>query len=569
MMNKRLIGFLGAGCILAGLPCAASARLLSVQVAHVPKFTKLAQDMGPANPLQVLTLAVHLRYPDERAVQRFVDKVTDPRSPTFGAFLTPGQFTKSFDPTGHTYSTVEYVLTGAGGSLLETFVNNKILVIGMPVVIADVLFGTSIDQYSFGGTTYYANKTPAYLPSLLKGLVRSVNGFTDYSTRGANPAWPLGAPGIGPVQIETAYDEPIAVNPHMNGSGTTIAIATAGDYFDSDVAGYWSTYGVTRTGSLTRIPVSGSQGLRRRGMPHAALLGPETTLDVEQTTSNAPGANVEVYEGSDTLGTTFAAVYADIVDDPNVDVVTTSFGACEIGADESELLSDNDLFEQGAAEGQTWFAASGDNGSHDCGTNSPPFGYPGEPNPNSVDFPASSPYVTAAGGTTLGLNPSGGIASERAWSGSGGGVSRYFDRPAYQDPVPEFGRPQGAQRPGRRPRRGPRHSVRLLLRGFVATNGRRNERRRAQPRGPLRADRSGTRLSRGPRSERALSRLRQRDLSGRRSLARHHEGRERPLPRRKRVRRRDRPRLARRLSTAVADAGAARRRRVCRFVLRL
>jgi kumamolisin len=410
-------------------------------VAHVPKFTKVAQNLGAANPLQLLTLAIHLRYPDEKAVAKFVNEVNNPLSSSFGAFLTPNQFTNSFEPTGHTYSTVEYVLTGGGGSILETFANHKVLVVALPVLAADILFGTTIDQYSLNSNAYYANSTPAYLPSLLKGLVRSVSGFTNYPGRSANPPWPLGAPGLGPVQVETAYDEPIAVNPQLNGSGTTIAIATAGDYLDSDVAGYWSTYGVTRTGSLTRIPVAGSQSLRRRGRMGAQILGPETTLDVEQTTSNAPGANVEVYEGSDMLSTTFAAIYADIVDDPNVDVVTTSFGACEIGADESELLSDDDLFEQGAAEGQTWFAASGDDGSHDCGTNSPPFGYPGEPNPNSVDFPASSPYVTAAGGTTLGLNARGGIATERAWTGSGGGVSRYFSRPAYQNAVPNLAGP--------------------------------------------------------------------------------------------------------------------------------
>ncbi len=276
--------------------------------------------------------------------------------------------------------------------------------------------------------------------------MRSVSGFTNYSTRVAQPPWPLSAPGLGPAQIQIAYDEPIAVNPQLTGGGTTIAIATAGDYLDSDIANYWSAFGVARTGTLTRIPVSGSS-LRRRGLMRAPILGPETTLDVEQTTSNAPGANVEVYEGTDALGTTFATIYEDIVDDPNVDVATTSFGACEIGADEDELLSDNDLFEQAAAEGQTWFAASGDDGSHDCGRNSPPYGYPGEPNPNSVDFPASSPYVTAAGGTTLTLNANGGIASEQAWPESGGGVSRYFTRPSYQNPVTDL--------PGRKARNVP------------------------------------------------------------------------------------------------------------------
>ena len=508
MMNKRLIGFLGAGCILAGLPCAASARLLSVQVAHVPKFTKLAQDMGPANPLQLLTLAVHLRYPDERAVQRFVDKVTDPRSPTFGAFLTPGQFTKSFDPTGHTYSTVEYVLTGAGGSLLETFVNNKILVIGMPVVIADVLFGTSIDQYSFGGTTYYANKTPAYLPSLLKGLVRSVNGFTDYSTRGANPAWPLGAPGIGPVQIETAYDEPIAVNPHMNGSGTTIAIATAGDYFDSDVAGYWSTYGVTRTGSLTRIPVSGSQGLRRRGMPHARAA--RTRDDTRRRTDHLQRAG---RERRGLRGQRHA----------RHDVRR----GLRRHRRRPERRCRHDVLRRVRDRGRRIRAAlrqrplrTGRRRRPDvvCGV--------GRQRLARLRHELASLRVSGRTESELGRFP-GQLAIRhgcRRHDARSEPQRRHRERArlvrirrwrlALLRParVPgsraQFGRPQGAQRPGRRPRRGPRHPVRLLLRGFVATNGRRNERRRAQPRGPLRADRSGTRLPRGPRSERALSRLR-------------------------------------------------------------
>ena len=130
----------------------------------------------------------------------------------------------------------------------------------------------------------------------------------------------------------------------------------------------------------------------------------ETTLDVEQSTSNAPGANVLVYEGVDPLNSTFDDIYEMTAIDPRVDVVSTSWGSCEAGADPNEVAADNDLFEQAAAEGQTRFAASGDNGSRDCGTNNPPDGLPGEPNPTTVDFPASSPWIGASGGTTLTLN---------------------------------------------------------------------------------------------------------------------------------------------------------------------
>ena len=53
----------------------------------------------------------------------------------------------------------------------------------------------------------------------------------------------------------------------------------------------------------------------------------------------------------------------------------------------------------------------------------------------SVDFPASDPYVTGTGGTTLSLTSSGSWSSETAWSGSGGGVSSYFSTPSFQSSV--------------------------------------------------------------------------------------------------------------------------------------
>ena len=110
---------------------------------------------------------------------------------------------------------------------------------------------------------------------------------------------------------------------------------------------------------------------------------------MEQTTANAPGANVIVYEAADTLNSTFDDMYEQTVTDSRVDVVTTSFGQCEAGADPHEIAADNDLFEEAAAQGQTRFAASGDNGAQDCGLNSSaPSVCSGFPSPTTVDFPA-------------------------------------------------------------------------------------------------------------------------------------------------------------------------------------
>ena len=63
-----------------------------------------------------------------------------------------------------------------------------------------------------------------------------------------------------------------------------------------------------------------------------------------------------------------------------------------------------------------YFASSGDNGG-------------------TTDWPGVSPNVVSAGGTTLSLNSAGNFLSETAWSGSGGGKSKYESRPWYQDAI--------------------------------------------------------------------------------------------------------------------------------------
>jgi len=432
MKRMTAMGILLVG-LLAWMRSPARALAGDGIAASVPIFTQVATYIGPAPPTQSLHLVVHLAYPNPGQVAQFIQAVNDPSSPTYGSYLNPSQFTTMFGPSGNSYSTVEYTMTNAGATIFATLSNLKTIDVIATVAEADSLFNTTINQYVYNSVTYYANGNPASVPKTLKGIVMAVSGFTNFAQKIAQPPG-SNSIGFGPQQIEFAYNEPIRTRPSLDGAGTTMAIDTACDYLDSDLIGYWKAFGVKDTGTITRVPVVDpvNQGL-------GPCAGDETTLDVEQATSNAPAASVEVYEGADALNSTFDDVYAQTANDPNVDIVTTSFGSCEAGADPNEVAADNDLFEQGAAEGQTWFAADGDNGSTDCGLNDPPFGFPGHPNPTTVDFPASSPYVTGAGGTTLKLRKSGKIASEVAWSGSGGGLSAFFGLPWYQQNVPNLG----------------------------------------------------------------------------------------------------------------------------------
>jgi kumamolisin len=144
----------------------------------------------------------------------------------------------------------------------------------------------------------------------------------------------------------------------------------------------------------------------------------EVDLDIEVVQALAPGSTIKVYEAPNSdAGET--AVYSKLVSD-DVPIISISWGIYESGETASNRTALNTDFQEAAAQGQSVFAASGDSGSDDAGDGG-----------TSVDFPASDPYVTGTGGTTL-TTSSGTWSKETAWSGSGGGVSSIYSRPSFQ-----------------------------------------------------------------------------------------------------------------------------------------
>ncbi|MEO6991072.1 MAG: S53 family peptidase [Candidatus Baltobacteraceae bacterium] len=412
-------------------------------VAHVPLVVRVSKYLGPAGLLSPVRLVVHLPYPHPDQVAQFVRMVNDPSSPIYHHYLTQKQFGKAFGPDPHWYTTVEYVLGVGGLQTINKYADHKILEVQGTVLAATLLFTTLVNEYQVGNLQYLANGLPAGLPLKLLGTIDAVAGFTTYALKLAQLPTVPNAIGYTPQQIQTAYDEPIVAHPSLTGKGVTIAIETAGDYLDSDLQSFWQQYGITHTGSIQRIVVSNPGQAHPRALP----ISEETTLDIEQVTASAPGANVIVYEGADATDGTFDAIYEQVLANPAVDIATTSFGSCEAAADPTIMAAENELFEEAAAEGKTTIAATGDTGAHDCGTNAPQFGHPGQPNPLTVDFPASSPYVVAGGGTTMRLDSKGAIGKETGWSGSGGGVSGQFGLPSYQVGIKGLGGKNGRNLP--------------------------------------------------------------------------------------------------------------------------
>src|SRR5262249_33511997 len=157
----------------------------------------------------------------------------------------------------------------------------------------------------------------------------------------------------------------------------------------------------------------------------------EISLDVEYSHGTAPAAKILNYMAASTSWADFQIMYNRIVTDNPGHIVSTSWGSCESALSPAFQSINDNIFAAGNAKGQSWFAASGDNGSLDCG---------GSSTTPTVDHPANSPHVMGVGGTSAtcssGMTPGnpacGGYYSETTWSGSGGGKSLVFSKPSWQ-----------------------------------------------------------------------------------------------------------------------------------------
>jgi kumamolisin len=162
-------------------------------------------------------------------------------------------------------------------------------------------------------------------------------------------------------------------------------------------------------------------------------------LDIEVIGGLAPEVTQAVYFAPNTDQGFVDAVSTAVHASPTPAAVSISWGGAEDLWTEQTRTALNDAFADAAALGVTVVVSTGDWGAGDQETDGK----------SHVDFPASSPYVLACGGTSLNADPATGvIGSETVWNNgvgtnaTGGGVSVFFTRPDYQSAcgAPESGR---------------------------------------------------------------------------------------------------------------------------------
>ncbi len=305
-------------------------------------------------------------------------------------------------------------------------------------------FGTQIEQVEHAGGVGRSVAAPLSVPTEVGDIVEGVFGLSDAPVARPHlqqlPEAQAAAAGASftPPQLARLYNFPTGVD----GSGQCIAIIELGGGFrTADIGNFFKGLHLP-VPKVKSISVDGG----KNHPTTANSADGEVMLDIEVAAGVAPKALIAVYFAPNTDKGFLDAITAAIHDKVNKpSVISISWGAAEKFWTPQALRSYDAAFQSAATLGVTVCCAAGDAGS---GDENPDQGQPD--GLAHVDFPAASPHVLACGGTRLSAN-GGGIASETVWnddplrSASGGGVSDFFDLPAYQNGagVPASANPGG------------------------------------------------------------------------------------------------------------------------------
>jgi Subtilase family len=222
-------------------------------------------------------------------------------------------------------------------------------------------------------------------------------------------------------ELARLYDFPVG----LDGSGQCIGlIQLGGGYRDSDLETYFDRLKIKKP-KVTWESVDGAKNSTSRGLG----LDPMVTMTIQVAGAVAPGAHIVVYFAPNTQKGFLGAINKAIADERNrPTVLSIAWGASEENWTKQAMKNFDLAFQAGAAQGITIVCAAGDGGVAD--------GL--DDGKAHVDFPASSPWVLACGGTRL-IASKDEIRSEVVWnqgkSGTGGGVSDVFPLPQWQSAV--------------------------------------------------------------------------------------------------------------------------------------
>jgi subtilase family serine protease len=444
----------------------------------VPSWASAARDRGEAQGK--VRLAVALRWRHGAALEALDRAVSTPGSSAYAHYLSPSQFRARFSPSSATVARVKTFLRSSGLRVQSVSKSRMLVDAEGSTRNTERAFHTDLRRYRQAGHTLRAAAKPASLPSSVAADVAGVVGLDETLAkplapppplfRNAHPcshywgekfassliphaygqAQPFAPCGYDAQQFQSAYGVDKALADGIDGTGQSVAVidAFAAPTIQADVDEYSSRHGLPPA-TISQTVAHGchfgcSNGVRE------GWYG-EETLDLEAVHSMAPGADLAYYGAADVGGKALLDSLVNVLDDGTASIITNSYGSLGEGLPKPAINAQEEAAKQAIAQGVGIYFSSGDDGDERS-----TIGFV------SADYPASSPRMTAVGGTSLGVGPTGHHRFEVGWGtkkstlvgklgsrrahfapappgdflyGSGGGTSRLFGQPSYQHGV--------------------------------------------------------------------------------------------------------------------------------------
>jgi subtilase family serine protease len=454
----------------------------SVSVAGRPSWATGSRFVRHAARTERVDFGVVLSFRDQAGLDALTAAVSNPRSPSYGRYLTPAQFHARFAPSASELASVTSWLRSHGLRVTGVPANHLLVYASGTVAQAEAAFGTTLNDYRLGNRTMRAPAASPAVPPSLSGVVQGVVGLAQteaaplglespnapppYGFRVGKPCstyWgekiatnkpkaygshrPWAPCGYTPQQIQGAYGVDQVIASGIDGTGQTVAVIDAfhAPTMKFDLKKYSARHGLPVPTLIQRnaTPTVGRHQGKR------GWYG-EEALDLDAVHSMAPGATL-LFEGAkDAQNLSLLDRMIDIVDNHRASIITNSYGIA--GENDADRDAEEAVYQQAIAEGIGVFFSSGD-----CGDELDPNGLCGGLGQRRADYPASSPNVTAVGGTSLAVGKSNAYLFETGWGtgvsflsrgqrwkpkapglylyGGGGGTSKVFDEPDYQKGV--------------------------------------------------------------------------------------------------------------------------------------
>jgi subtilase family serine protease len=477
---------------------------------NTPGFIQRATDLGALDPNTVISVTVWLNLHNQNQLDSLAAQQQHRGSSSYHKWITQDQFNTSFGPTAQEVNSLRNFLSAKKLSILFVAENNMYVKVQGTVGDIEAAFHVAIHNYNLNGTIHRSNTADPSVNDATGAHVAAITGMDDIGFQPmyvrptdadgtVAPMTPLGpspngvffegqcfrAPethtftggpntatytgnrygsditsgfghfppcGYSPDEMQTAYNLKSLYSSGLDGTGQTIVITDAfgSPTIRQDAEVFSQIYGLPDL-TPANFQIYRAPGAVNNPFGPAGSWDVETTLDVEWAHALAPGANIALVIGPTNHADLDEAINYAVVHHLG-NVISNSWSSLEGFGNPAQFDRINRILEMAAVQGIDVNFASGDFGDETVRV-----GF------KTVDFPASSPFATGIGGTSLALNPDNSMAFQTGWgnnltrianlisqgstpvippinfgfqNGAGGGTSLTFAKPSFQSGLP-------------------------------------------------------------------------------------------------------------------------------------